>query len=67
MDSLTEDILKACAMEDIVAEDKADAVVADELAADDEGLRQSVRRWLLGILEPYTQVAAVAEQTPERR
>lgn len=54
-------------MEDVVAEHEADAVVADELLADDKGLRQAVRRGLLGILEAYAIVGAVAQQAPEAR
>ena len=42
------------AIEDVVAEDERDAVTADEIAADDEGLGEAVRRWLhrVGQLDP---------------
>ena len=38
-------------MENIVSKDHADAIVSDELFADDEGLGEAVRRRLLGVCE----------------
>ena len=35
--------VQAVAEEDVVAEDQRDGVAADEVAADDEGLREAVR------------------------
>ena len=52
-------------MEDVVAQHQTRAVVADELAADDECLRQAVGRRLLGVLEMHAVVRAVAEQATE--
>ena len=54
-------------MEDIVSQDHADAVIADEFLADDEGLREAVRRRLLGVCEADAVVRAVAQQAPEGR
>jgi len=50
------------AVEDVVAEDQAHRVVADEFLADQEGLGQAVRRGLLGIAEADPELAAVAQQ-----
>ena len=57
--------LEAVALEDVVAQDKAGAVVANEVGADGEGLRQPVGRWLLSIGEVHAVVAAVAQQALE--
>ena len=53
---------QAVAVEDVVAEDQSDAVVADEVAADDEGLGQSRGLGLRGVGEVEAQLRAVAEQ-----
>ncbi len=50
------------AEEDVVAENQRDAVVADEVAADDEGLGEAARRRLDGIGEAEPEALAVAEQ-----
>lgn len=52
-------------VEDIVAQHQAHAVVAYEVAANYESLRQAVGRRLFGILQAATDVLAVAEQPPE--
>ncbi len=52
-------------MEDVVAEDKACGVIADEVPADDECLCEAVGRWLFGVGEPDSVVAAVAKQSLE--
>ena len=54
------------AVEDVVTQYEADRVVTDELLADDERLCQSVGRRLLGVLQPYSEVASVTQQAPER-
>ena len=54
-------------MEDVVAEDQGDRVLADELAADDERLGQPVGHGLLGVGELDPPLRAVAEQLAEPR
>ncbi len=49
----------------IVAEDEGDRAGADEIAADDEGLRQALGARLLGIGDRHAPAAAVAEQRLE--
>ena len=53
------------AVEDIVSEHQAGAVVTYEFAAYDEGLRESVRRRLLCIAEIHAEIAAVTKQALE--
>lgn len=65
--ALLEQPREARAVEDVVAQDEADAVLAHKLLADDEGLGQSVGTRLLGIAEAHTQLAAIAQQTAEAR
>ena len=55
------------AVEDVVAEHQGDLVVADELLADDEGLRESAGVRLGRVAEADAEVAAVAEQPRETR
>ena len=64
---LLQQLDEAVAVEDVVAEDHADAVVADEVLADEEGLGEAVRGGLLGIREADAVVGAVPEQAPEAR
>ena len=52
-------------MEYVVAKHQTCSVVANEIFANDERLCKTVGRRLLGILEPYAIVAAVAKQTLE--
>ena len=54
-------------VEDVVTQHQAHRVVADELLADQERLRQSVGRGLLGIGEPHAVIRTVAQQAAERR
>ena len=54
-------------MEDVVAQDKTCSVIANELLANDECLRQAIGRRLLGILKAYTIVTAIAKQALEAR
>ena len=58
---------QAVAMEDIVAQHQTDIIVANELLADNERLRQPVGRRLLGITEMHAEVAAVAQKALESR
>ena len=53
---------QAVAVEDVVAEHEGARLAGDELLADGEGLRQAVRRGLLGV----GQVDAVARAVPEQ-
>ena len=53
---------EARAVEDVVAEHQRDALVADELLADDERLREPVGRGLHGVLEPDPE----CEPSPSR-
>ena len=50
------------AVEDVVAEDQRAGVGADEIAADDEGLGETLRLRLDGIGEAHADAAAVAEE-----
>ncbi len=52
---------------DVVAEHHGNGIISDELLADDEGLRQSVRAWLYLVGKLYTELMAVAEQSLETR
>ena len=56
---------KAGAMEDVVSQDHAGGIVADEFPADDESLGQAVGRRLLGIGETDAIIGAVSQQTLE--
>ena len=58
---------QAVAVEDVVAQHQRAAVAVDELLADDEGLRQSVGRGLLGVGQAHAIVRAVLEQALEVR
>ena len=52
---------KSSSIEDVVAKYEANRVVTNELLADDERLRQTIRAGLLGIFKPYAQVFPVAQ------
>ena len=65
MDRLFQHAGEAAAIENVVAQDQAGAVVAYELLANDESLSQSVGRGLLGVLEAHAQLRAVAQQPTE--
>ena len=56
---------QAVAVEDVVAEHQGARLAGDELLADGEGLRKSVRRGLLGVGEVHAVARAVAEQALE--
>ena len=56
---------ESVAVEEVVAEHETDAVIADEVLADQEGLSQAVGAGLLGVLESHAIVAAVAEEPTE--
>ena len=66
-DGLLEHRDEAAAVEDVVAQHEAGAVVADEFFSDNEGLRQPVGTGLLGIFEADAIVGAVAQQAAEAR
>jgi len=57
---------KVLTVEDVVAEDEGGGVGADEVFADDESLREPIRRWLGGVLEIDSPLGAVAEESLER-
>ena len=65
LDGVAEQGGEAGAVEDVVAEHEAGAVVADELLADDEGLREAVGGGLLGVFEVDAVVGAVAQEAFE--
>ena len=52
-------------MEDVVAKNHADTIVANELLTDDECLGQTVGGRLLSILQSDTEVGTVAQQALE--
>ena len=53
------------AVEDVVAQDQADGLAADEVAADEEGVGQAARIGLLDIGELQPPLAAVPQQGPK--
>ena len=55
---------EAGAVEDVVAEHERDALVADELLADDERLREAVGRGLHRVLEPDAELATRRRAAP---
>ena len=56
---------QSVAVEDVVAEHQGARLAGDELLADGEGLRQAVRRGLLGVGEVHAVARAVPEQALE--
>ena len=54
-------------MEDIVAQNKARAIITNKIGTDSKRLCQTIRRWLLGILKVNTVVAAITKQALEAR
>ena len=56
---------QAVAVEDVVAEHQGARLAVDELLADGKGLRQAVRRGLLGVGEVHAVARAVPEQALE--
>ena len=56
---------QAVAVEDVVAQHQRARLSADEVLADGEGLRQAVRRGLLGVGEVHAVARAVPEQALE--
>ena len=66
-DRLPEHSREARSVEDIVAQDKAHRIPADELLTDQECLSQTVRGGLFGILQTDSIIRAVAQQAPEAR
>ena len=56
---------QAVAVEDVVAEHQGARLAGDEVLADGEGLRQAVRRGLLGVGEVHAVARAVPEQALE--
>ena len=59
--------MEVVAVEDVVAEDKGRVVVADEVGADDEGLGETIRAGLDGVLQVDAPRAAIAEELFEAR
>ena len=56
---------QAVAIEDVVTQNERARLAGDEVLADGEGLRQAVRRGLLGVGEVHAEARAVSEQTLE--
>lgn len=56
---------QAVAVEDVVAQHQGARLAGDEVLADGEGLRQAVRRGLLGVGEVHAVARAVPEQALE--
>ena len=59
--------VQVVAVEDVVAEHEATRLAADELAADDEGLGQSLGRGCTAYANRSPQLRAVAQQPLEAR
>ena len=64
-DGFAEEAGESVAVEDVVAKYEAGGVVPYEFLAYDEGLCESVRRGLLGILKVHTIIGAVSEESFE--
>ncbi len=62
LDGLLQVARQAVAVEDVVAQHQGARLAGDELLADGEGLRQAVRRGLLGVGEVHAVARAVPEQ-----
>lgn len=58
-------VAEVLAVEDIVAEDEADIVIADKVGADGKGLGQAVGAGLLFIADVNPELAAITEQALE--
>ena len=56
---------QAVAVEDVAAQHQGARLAGDELLADGEGLREAVRRGLLGVGEAHAEAGAVAQQALE--
>ena len=54
-------------VEDVVTKNQSDAIVADEIGADNEGVGQAARLMLVGIGEAQSKIRAVAQQALEQR
>src|SRR5690606_26500729 len=65
--SLTQHGAETIAVEDVVAENQADAAVTDKLLTDQERLSQSVRRGLFGITKRDTEIRTIAKQLAKVR
>ena len=61
-DGFAEEASESVAVEDVVSKHEAGGVVSDEFLAYDEGLCESVRRGLFGILEVHAIVGAISEE-----
>ena len=59
---LTQQGGKTVPVKNVVTQHKADGIVPDELFPDKEGLCQSVRRGLLGVLKMYAIIRSIAQQ-----
>ena len=64
---IAENLVEVVTIEDVVAENQRGVTVADEVGADDEGLGETVRAGLDGVLQVDAPLAAVAEQLLETR
>ena len=64
---ISENFVEVVAVEDVVAQHEGRVVIADEVRADDEGLGETVRAGLDGVLQVDAPFAAVAEQLFEAR
>jgi hypothetical protein len=58
---------QARSVEDVVTEDQGHGILSDEVASNDERLRQAVRNGLFSIGKFATEIFSVAEQFPEMR
>ena len=67
LDCGLEHLAETGSMKDIITENKARAVIADELLADNERLSESVRRRLLRIREVYAIITSVSQKPFEAR
>ena len=57
-----EQALEVVAVEDVVTEDQGARLVTDKVAAEDEGLGQSVRAGLNAVAQVEAPLAAITEQ-----
>ena len=65
--SVPEYLVKVVAVEDVVAEHEGRVVVADEVGADDEGLSETVRAGLDGVLQVDAPAAMPSPSSCSKR
>ena len=65
LNGLFEKAGETVAVENVISEDQASAVIANKLFTNDKSLGKAIRTWLFGILKVHAVVRSVAKQPPE--